>query len=140
MVPADELLSDLARMAAKYGRRYEQHRRSWRESPVYEKFTDARYWMQEAAGGRNAIARTMAKLQPGGRFRKGDHVRVRRLLSWLHTRAERANKEAHGPYTETRRADEAESAYADVIHLVLSEYGVGISVLKGDDAPPAEPL
>jgi len=126
-IDADELLARLADDAASYGADYEEKRQWWRESLTYsDEWTEARYWMFEARGGQRALSETLAKLQPGGEFRNDDGtVAVRGLLRWLSRRADSAHDRSHGPYTETRHADEAETAFASAISTVRNEWPVG---------------
>lgn len=126
-VQADELLAELAERADDYGRNYEEKRRWWTESLEYhQEHTEARYWMHEARGGQRALADVISQLHPGGRFRNADGtVDVRGLMRWVNDRADAAHDRSHGPYTETRHADEAETAYVSVLSLLRDDYGVG---------------
>ena len=126
-IGADELLADFAEDAAQYGEKFEYAREKWQESLNYaEPFHDARFWMLEAIGGRRAYSKTIAKLQPGGRFRNDDDtVNVRGLLRWLSNRSEETNEARHGDYAKTRGSSEAHSAYSSIISTVRSDYGVG---------------
>jgi len=131
-VDADELLADLAEMSAQYARDYVEHHGWWRDSPVYDPFTEAKYWAQEDLGGRGAIENAILTLQPdgsshlAGKFLNADGtVDVRGFMSWVSDRGDYAHEDSHGPYTETRHADERESAYAAITSLLRDEYGVG---------------
>lgn len=138
-IKADELLADLAEGAASYGEDYEEKRSWWRESPTYDPFTEARYWMLEARGGQRAYSMTIPTIQPGGRFRNGDGtVDVRGLMRWLSNRADSAHDDSHGPYTETRQADEAETAFASILSLLRDDYGVGWPRLDDVGGTPRE--
>lgn len=125
-VQADELLADYAERAAHYGEKYTYARERWEESPDYDPFWDAKYWMLEAAGGRRAFAATMVKLQPGGRFRNEDGtVDVRGIMRWLSARADECQQDSRGDFTETRQADEARSAFTKMLSILRNDYGVG---------------
>ncbi|MGQ3723495.1 hypothetical protein [Natrialba aegyptia] len=132
-IDADELLADLAMIAAEYAADYAEKDRWWRDSlETFEEHTEARYWSLEAMGGRIAVAEAMRKLHAEtkygstGRFHNADGtVAVREFMAWLSQRADDAHERSHGPYTETRQADEAETAYAKIISLLRDEYDVG---------------
>lgn len=131
-IQADELLSDLAEMAAEYARDVVENREWWEESPVYDRFDQARYWELEAIGGRRAISQTMRKLHPETKYgTRGPYlnddgtVDVRGLLEWLSKAADDAHERRRGSYEETRQPAEAESAYVSVISLIRDGYGVG---------------
>ena len=126
-IAADELLTDLAESAAGYGEEVVENRQSWRESWDWaSEFRETRYWMLEALGGRRAYATVMAKIQPGGRFRNDDGtVDVRGLMRFVSDRSSEAHERSYGDFTETRQADEAESAYASILSTIRDKYGVG---------------
>lgn len=143
-IAADELLSDLAALAAEYGEQYEEYRRWWQGSlDHHTEFTDARYWMLEQAGGQEALSKTIATLQPESNprvnFRNDDgSVDVRGLMRWLSERGDRAHERSYGDYTKTRQADEAETAYASVLSQLRDDYGVGWPRLSDVSGTPLE--
>lgn len=132
-IDADDLLETLAERAAEYATDHAEKDRWWRESlAMATEHTEARYWALEALGGRNAVADTMVELQREtkhgrpGRYRNADGtVDVRGFMASVSRLADEAHDRSHGPYTETRQADEAETAYAAVLSLLRDEYGVG---------------
>lgn len=126
-IDATEVLQDLADDAAHYGEKYEYARETWENSLTDPTpFHEARYWMLEAIGGRRAYSDTLAKLQPGGRFRNDDGtVDVRGLLRWLRNRSQETNEARNGDYTKTRQSSEAHSAYTSIISTLRSDYGIG---------------
>lgn len=126
-IDADELLSRLAEDAATYGEDYEEKRQWWHDSLNYsDEWGEARYWMLEARGGQRALSEALATLQPGGQFRNDDGtVDVRGFLRWLSARGDEAHDRSHGKFTETRQADEAETAFASVISTIRNEWPVG---------------
>lgn len=143
-VEANELLEDLAKRAAEYGENYEENRQWWRESPAYDEWHEARYWMQEARGGQRAYSEAIAAIQPGetwraGRFRNDDGtVDVRAFMAWLSDAASEAHERSHGDYTETRQADERETALVAVLSLLRDDYGVGWPRLDDIGGNPVE--
>jgi len=126
-INADELLADLAETAAGYGEEVVENRQSWRRSWDWAtEFREAKYWMLEAIGGRRAYADIMAAIQPGGRFRNdGGTVDVRGLMQALDHKSTTTNEDRNGPYSETRQASEAHSAYSRIISTLRDDYGVG---------------
>lgn len=146
VIDADELLADLADRAAEYAEDYAEKDRWWRESLDYAtEHTEARYWALEALGGRTAYARVIATLQPENNLpalhcflEKDGTVAVRDLMSWLSNRQQAAHDDAHGPYTETRQASEAASAYAKILSLIRDDYGVGWPRLDDVSGTPLE--
>lgn len=126
-IDGDELLADLAEVSAGYGEEVVENRQSWRRSWDWAtEFTDAKYWMLEAIGGRRAYADIIAEIQPGGRFRNDDGtVDVRALMTALDHKSTTTNEDRNGPYTETRQASEAHTAYSRIISTLRDDYGVG---------------
>lgn len=146
-IDADELLADLADIAAEYGEDYEEKRRWWTESPVYDEFHEARFWMLEARGGQRALSHAIAALQPEnncitvGCYREADGtVDVRGFMSWLSEEADAAH-ERRGSSSPSRQASEAESAYNKALRLLREDYGVGwprlddLGGIKEEDRP-----
>jgi len=144
-IDADDLLESLADLAGEYARDHAEKDRWWRESlETVSEYTEARYWALEALGGRRAIAETMVELQGEtkygrrGRYRNADGtVDVRGLMAWVSRRGDAAHEDARGDYTETRQADEAETACATVLSLLRDEYDVGWPRL-GEHGNPLE--
>lgn len=126
-IAAADVLNAFAADAADYAHDHDEKRRRWRESfDMASEFHDARYWMLEALGGRRAYHDAMIELQSGGRFRNEDGtVKLRGFMAWLSDRAESAHERSHGDYTETRQADEAETAYTEMLSTLRDEFGVG---------------
>ena len=131
-IEASDLLVDLADGAAKYGQKHEEYREMWMESlDTFEEFYDARYWMLEAVGGRRAYSNAIAVLQPGETWRAGRYlnddgtVDVRGYMKWLSQQSSEAHEASHGPFTETRQADEAASAFARILSTLRDDYGIG---------------
>lgn len=139
-IQADELLADLADDAADYGEDYEEKRSWWHDSfRATEEFHEARYWMLEAVGGRRAYRDALTRIQPGGRFRNGDgKIDVRGYMRWLSNKADHAHEDSRGPYTETRQASEAESAYVSILSTLRDDYGVGWPRLDDIGGNPIE--
>jgi len=127
VIDANELLVDLAEESAVYGKDVVENRRTWRRSWDWAtEFREARYWMLEAIGGRRAYSTIMGEIQPGGRFRNADGtVDVRGLMQTLHQYSSTTNEERNGPYSETRQASEAHSAYSSIISTLRDDYEVG---------------
>lgn len=126
-INADELLVDLAKVAAGYGEEVVENRKSWRRSWNWNtEFHEAKYWMLEAIGGRRAFADIMINIQPNGRFRNNDGtVDVHRMMQALDHKSTTTNEDRNGPYTETRQASGAHSAYCRIISTLRDDYGIG---------------
>ena len=126
-ITADELLTELADLAREYAADHDEKRQWWRESfDMVSEFTEARYWMLEALGGRRAVADAMVQIQRGGESRNTDGtVNVRAFMRYCSDQADRAHERSYGDYTETRQADEAETAYCRILSLIRDDYGVG---------------
>jgi hypothetical protein len=127
-IEADELLSDIANMAAGYGTEYEENRRSAEELAP---FPEARRWMLEARGGQRALSDVVAALQPENHGvglptfrRQDDTVDVRELMKWL-SRESDATNDRRNTSRYNHQASEAHSAYCKVTSLLRDDYGVG---------------
>lgn len=144
-VEADELIADIAELAAEYGADFEEKRQWWQESPAYDPFTEAEMWMLEARGGQRACGKAVALLQPESavagcsEFRDADGtVDVRGYMRWLLDSHDAAHERSYGGHRETRQADEAESAYSRILSLLRDEYGVGWPRLNSVSGTPVE--
>lgn len=126
-IAAADVLNAFAADAADYAHDHDEKRQLWRDScDMPSEFHEARYWMLEALGGRRAYHNAMIELQPGGKFRNEDEtVALREFMAWISERAEAAHQRAYGGYTETRQADEAETAYTQMLSTLRDEFGVG---------------
>ena len=131
-IDADELLADLVEQAQDYAEDHSEKRGWWHDSfDTTRAWTEARYWMQEALGGRKATAEAIAALQPetntihAPNCRNDDGtVDVHAFLRWLGDESDAAHERSYGDYTETRQADEAETAYCRIMSTVRDDYGV----------------
>lgn len=133
-IDADELLEDLAEIAADYGRDYEEKNGWWRDSfDAPEPFHEARFWAMEAYGGRAALGEAIAAIQPESHalaarnFREDDGtVDVRGYMHWLKANADAARRD-RGRQTggSKRAAAEREWGNCKVLRLIRDEYGVG---------------
>lgn len=144
-IDADELLTDIAEMAAEYGEDYEEKRRWWMESPPHDEFVAARGWMQEAAGGQLALSHVVAALQPENHSlmvdchrREDGTVNVRELMAWLSEQADAAHERSGNSLNPNRQANEAETAYVSVLSLLRDDYGVGWPRLDDVGGNPLE--
>lgn len=145
-IDADELLADLVEQAQDYAEDHTEKREWWHDSfDTTAEWTEARYWMQEARGGLKATSEAIAALQPethtihASNCRNDDGtVDVRAFLRWLSEEADAAHDHSHGPYTETRQADEAETAYCRIISTIRDDYGVGWPRLDDIGGNPLE--
>jgi len=145
-IDADELLAELVEQAQQYAEDYEEKRQWWYESlDGLDEWLEARHWMEEARGGLEATGEAIAALQPESHSIHVQNCRdedgtvdVREFLSWLSDESSAAHNRSYGPYTETRHADEAESAYVSVISTVRDDYGVGRPRLDDLGGTPLE--
>jgi len=130
-IDADELVADLVEQAQDYADRHDETRGWYYESFDYhETHHEALYWSLEALGGLTATGKAIAVLQPESNlfrnFRNDDgSISVRDYMKWVSHQHDAAHDDSYGPYTETRQASEAESAYAKVLSTIRDEYGVG---------------
>jgi len=126
-IDAAELLADLADLSQYYADEYVEKRQWWNDYIGRSNdFEEARWWMLEALGGRQAITDAMVQIHPDGECRNNDGtVALRAFMRYVTDQADRAHDRAHGAYSDTRRADEAETAYAKVLTLLRDDYGVG---------------
>jgi len=145
-IDADELLADLVEQAQDYAEDHDEKRGWWYESlDSYNEWREARCWMQEARGGLKATGEAIAALQPESHSIHAPNCRnddgtvdVRAFLRWLSNEASDAHDRSHGSYTETRQADEAETAYTNAIFTVRDEHGVGRPRLDNLGGNPLE--
>ena len=128
-VLAADLIADLVEKSAEHAKRQEEYRRYSREDPFWN---EPLYWALEQLGAQRAYGRAIAVIQPENHMipsysfvDDGGFVKVREYMAWLSRQAKREHEDSYGPYTETRQADFAESAYAKVLSLIRNDYGVG---------------
>jgi|GEM_PF-4782486 len=145
-IDADELLADLVEQAQDYAEDHSEKREWWHDSfDTTAEWTEARYWMQEALGGRKATSEAIAALQPEAHTIHAPNCRnddgtvdVRAFLRWLSEEADAEHERSYGDYTETRQADEAETAYCRIMSTVRNDYGVGWPRLDDVGGTPLE--
>jgi len=145
-IDADELLADLVEQAQDYAEDHTEKREWWHDSfDSATEWTEARYWMLEALGGLEATDQAIAALQPGAHTIHAPNCRnddgtvdVRAFLRWLGDESDAAHERSYGDYTETRQADEAETAYCRIMSTVRDDYRVGWPRLDDVGGNPLE--
>lgn len=128
-IDAQSLREDIAEKAADRGERHADHMEMCRNDPFWD---EPRYWALEQYGAMRALSQCLALLQPENALVARDSlvkddgtVQVREFMRTVSHWSDEAHEDSHGPYTETRQADEAESAYARVTSLLRNEYDIG---------------
>ncbi len=135
-IDADELLADLAERAGEHYERMNERQRHHRElHPVLDipepgKLTREQLDALEERGALRAYSDAIAMIQPESEhwrnYREGDDVDVRGFMKELSRLSDREDDARHDqPYQKNRQAQGAHSAYAKILSLLRSDYGVG---------------
>ena len=128
-IDAQDLREDIAEKAADRAEKHAYDQKLMRDDPWWD---EPRYWALEEWGAMKAYAECLALLQPENALLAQDSlvnddgtVQVREFMRVVSHWSDEAHENSYGPYTETRQADKAETAYARVLSLVRDDYGIG---------------